>query len=101
MVVEEEGEVVKGVMVVVVMVMLTVEGGYTAAADLDYDCGGNGGGKIIFGYLSSYQVSLPCLEWFWCCETSDFCCSEDEVFAHGKDLVVVFLLPHKLTWLPY
>lgn len=86
-------------MVVVVVVILTMKDGYTAAADHDYDSDGDG--KIIFGYLSSYQVSLPSLEWFWCCKISGFCCSEDEVFAQSKDLVVVFLLPHKLTWLPY
>ena len=91
MVVEEEEEEVEVVTVVVVVVMLTVKDGYTAAADRDGD------EKIIFGYLSSYQLSLPCLEWFWYCEVSGFCCSEDIVCAQSRDLVVVFLLPHKLT----
>lgn len=95
---------VEVVMVVVVVVILAVKDGYSAAAaDHDYDRVGDGdcGGKIIIGYLSSYQVSLPCLEWFWRCEISGFCCSEDEFFAQSKDLVVVFFLPPKLTWLPY
>lgn len=94
MVEEEEEEVVEVVMVVVI---LTMKDGYTAAADHDYDRDG----KIVFGYLCSYQVSLPSLEWSWCCKISGFCCIEDEIFAQSKDLVVVFLLPRKLTWLPY
>jgi hypothetical protein len=92
------------VVVVVVVVILTLEDGYTAPSDHDYDHDGDGdgGGKIIFGYLSSYQVPLLCLEWFWCCEISCFRSCEGEVFAQSKDLVVVFFfLPHKLTWLPY
>jgi len=100
-VMEEEEEVVEVVIVVVVVVILTLKDGYTAAADHDYDRDGGGGGKIIFGYLASYQVSQPSLEWFCCCKISGFCCGEDEVFAHSKDLVVIFLLSHKLTWLPY
>jgi hypothetical protein len=99
---EEEEELVVEVvmMIVVVVVIFTVEDGYIAAGDHDYDCDGDGGGKIIFGYLPSSQVPLTCLQWFWCCEISCFHCSECEVLAQSKDLVVVFLLPHEVTWLP-
>jgi hypothetical protein len=61
--VEEEEEVVELVVVVVlVVVILTVEDGHTAGADHYYDRDGDGGVKTILGYLSSYQVPLPCLE---------------------------------------
>lgn len=44
---EVKTTIIVGVMVVVVI--LTVEDSYSTAADCEYDCDGDGCGKIIFG----------------------------------------------------